>query len=412
MHNLSRFSEKPPPHHVFKATLHLLFLFLALLTGCSQTPPVHGYITLDAKGEWKPTVYLVDPKTWDGVAASFVGVVLDSAAIGQDGHFVFEKMPDSPAPTLFELVVQKKAEANYPNRLDNENPGTSNYFPIVYKNGETVCVRGEVAQFQQSLSMKNPTAENAAMMQLRDARQAAFVKHLGQKTEGEHDAAALLDEEKAVLAYKQSIMDFAEQTPHLFPALVAARWVSVEGDYERIPEFIVAQAERWQKEAPQHPWVAQLAAKADRKSLPVLVGDVLPNYPMPLLSGDTMGLHALLKGKKLILLDLWASWCAPCRKENRGTLVPLYEQYSGVGFQVVGYALEASQAPWAAAIEKDGVGRWPHASDLQGDESPLFKELRMTTIPANFLVDEYGKVLAKNLHGEELVKWVEGYFNK
>ncbi len=403
-----------------KATFHMLFLFLALFTGCSQTPPIHGYITLEENGEWKPTVYLVDPKNWDGIAASFVGAVLDSAAIGPDGHFAFDKIPaPSPSkgasplePRLFELVIQKRAEAKYPNRLDNDNPGKSNYFPVAYKNSETVCIRAEAANFQRSLSMKTPSAENAALLQLRDARQAAFDKYLGHKTEGEHDASALLDEEKAVLAYKQAIMDFVAQTPHLLPALVAARWVSVEGDYERIPEFIVGQAERWQKEAPGHPWVAQLAAKADRKALPVLVGDVLPDHPMPMLSGDTVSLHSLLNGKKLILLDLWASWCAPCRKENRGTLVPLYDKYQAKGFQIVGFALEASKAPWANAIEKDGVGRWPHASELQGDEAVLFKELRMTTIPANFLMDENGKVLAKNLHGEELVKWVEGYFRK
>ncbi|MCC6725857.1 MAG: TlpA family protein disulfide reductase [Saprospiraceae bacterium] len=390
----------------------MLFLFLALLTGCSQIPPVHGYITLDAKGEWKPTVYLVDPKSWDGIAASFVGAVLDSATIQANGEFAFGEMPDSPEPRLFELVIQKKGEAKYPNRLDNENPGKSNYFPIVWQNEAGIYFSAEADSFQQTVVIKSNLPENSALAQLRDARQAAFDKYLGQKTEGEHDEAALLDEEKAVLAYKQAIMDFAEQTPYLLPALVAARWVSVEGDYERIPEFIVSQAERWQKEAPNHPWVKQLAAKADRKALPVLVGDVLPDHPMPLLAGDTVRLQELLKGKKLILLDLWASWCAPCRKENRGTLVPLYDKYQSKGFQIVGYALEASKAPWAAAIEKDGVGRWPHASDLQGDEAPLFKELRMTTIPANFLVDENGKVLAKNLHGEELVKWVEAYFGK
>ena len=185
----------------------------------------------------------------------------------------------------------------------------------------------------------------------------------------------------------------------------------MEGDYERVPEFIVAQAERWQQEAPVHPWVAQLAAKGDRKSLPVLVGDVLPDSPLPMLSGDTVAMKTLL-GKRLTLLDFWASWCAPCRKENRNSLVPLWEKHHGAGFQIVGYALDGSQGTWATAIEKDGVGRWPHASHLQGDDAPLFKELRMTSIPANFLLDQNGKVLAKNLHGEELMKWVEAYFSR
>jgi thiol-disulfide isomerase/thioredoxin len=395
-----------------KSTFALLPLLLTLFTGCSKTPPIHGYVILDAKGEWKPTVYLLDPKTWNGIAGSFVGAVLDSAAIGSEGYFAFEKMPDAAESKFFELVIQKKAEAKYANRLDNDDPGTSNYFPIVYKNGDLICVRAEAAHFQRSLTMKKPGAENAALLQLRDIRQAAFGKYLGDKKAGEaHDEAALLDEEKAMRSFQQPIMQFAEQTKLLFPALVAIRWVSIEGDYERIPEFIVGQAERWQQEAPNHPWVAQLAAKGDRKTLPVLVGDVLPDYPLPMLAGDTVALKTQL-GKRLTLLDFWASWCAPCRKENRSTLVPLWEKHHGAGFQIVGYALDASQNTWAGAIEKDGVGRWPHASHLQGDDAPLFKELRMTSIPANFLLDENGKVLTKNLHGEELVKWVEAYLAK
>jgi thiol-disulfide isomerase/thioredoxin len=321
-------------------------------------------------------------------------------------------MPDAAEARLFELVIQKKAEANYPNRLENDNPSTSNYFPFVYKNGEALSVKADAAQFQRSFSIEKPSAENAALLQLRDIRQAAFDQHLGgKKTEAEHDEAALLDAEKALHDFQRPIMQFAEQTKLLLPALVAARWVSVEGDYERIPEFIVAQAERWQREAPKHPWVAQLAAKADRKSLPVLVGDVLPDYPLPMLAGDTV-LWKKQLGKRLTLLDFWASWCAPCRKENRNHLVPLWEKHHGAGFQIVGYALDASQGTWTTAIEKDGVGRWPHASHLQGDDAPLFKELRMTSIPANFLLDENGKVLAKNLYGEELEKWVEAFFAK
>ncbi|MCF8245327.1 MAG: TlpA family protein disulfide reductase [Saprospiraceae bacterium] len=394
-----------------KSTIPMLFLLLALFTGCSKMPPLSGTISLDARGEWKPVVYLLDPKTWGGIGGSYLGTVLDSATIQPDGSFAFEKMPEAADARLFELAIQPKAEAQHPNRLDNDDPGTSNYFPLVYKNGEAIVVKAEAAHFQRTFSIEKPSDENAAMLQLRDIRQAAFDQFLGGKKDGEaHDESALLDEEAAKLSFQKPIMQFAEQTNYLLPALTAIRWVSVEGDYERVPEFIVAQAERWKATAPGHPWVAQMAAKGDRKTLPVLVGDQIPtDYPMPMLSGDTVSLKTLL-GKRLTLLDFWASWCAPCRKENRNTLVSLWEKQHESGFQIVGYALDASTGAWSTAIEKDGVGKWPHASHLQGDDAPLFKELRMTSIPANFLLDENGKVLAKNLHGEELVKWVEALF--
>lgn len=392
----------------------MLFLYLAVILGCSKTAPLSGHIKMDEKGEWKPVVYLIDPKRWEGVAASFMGTVIDSAQVTANGAFFFAALPDAEAPMLLQLAMQRKADAKFPNRLDNDDPGTANYFPIVWQNGAHIGFDSEAAHFQKSAVVKSSLPENEALVQLRDIRQAAFDQYLGSKGDsGQHEAAALLEAEKAMRSYQQAMMTFAAETPHMLPALVAIRWVSVEGDYERLPEFIVGQAERWQREAPVgHPWVAQLAAKADRRSLPVLVGDTLPDYPMPLLSGDTVGLRELLQGKKLVLLDLWASWCAPCRKENRETLVPLWDQYSPAGFQIIGYALEASKGPWAAAIEKDGAKRWLHASDLQGDESALFVELRMTTIPANFLVDENGKVLAKNLHGKELAAWVVAHFDQ
>ncbi|MFQ5448324.1 MAG: hypothetical protein ACE5FF_15470, partial [Saprospiraceae bacterium] len=74
------------------------------------------------------------------------------------------------------------------------------------------------------------------------------------------------------------------------------------------------------------------------------------------------------------------------------------------------YALDASRGAWVSAIEKDGAGRWPHSSGLRGDDAPLFRVLRLNTIPANFLLDADGKVVAKNLHGEELMEFVAGYF--
>ena len=364
---------------------------------------------MDTSGDWKPAVYLIDPGNWGGIASSFAGMVLDSATIGADGQFAFTSMPDASGPVLLELAIQRKAGAFYPKRLDNEDPASANYFPIVWKNGETISIMAKAAHFQQRFSIKNPSPENAAMLQLRDIRQAAFDQFLAGKDAGMHDESALLDEEETVHSFQKPMMQFAQKTPYLLPALMAIRWVSVDGDYERVPEFIVSQAERWKAEEPDHPWVAQLAAAGDRKALPVLIGDEIPAYLMPMLLGDTIPLKQLL-GKRLTVLDLWASWCAPCRKQNRNYLVPLWDKYHDAGLQIIGYALDANRGGWASAIEKDGADRWLHASDLRGDDAPLFKELRLNTIPANFLLDANGKVVAKNLHGEELVEFVADYF--
>jgi thiol-disulfide isomerase/thioredoxin len=276
---------------------------------------------------------------------------------------------------------------------------------LIWQDGEHIEVTAEADRFQATLVIRNPTPLNAAMLELCALRQAAFAKHLEADIAPEEHATDLLAEEEALMAFQDELMQFAEDSPDLLPALTAIRWVSITGNYERIPEFMVTQAERWTAEQPEHPWAQQLALVGDRRKLPVLIGDLIPDYPLPMLAGDTTSLYALL-GERLTLLDLWASWCGPCRVQNRDFLVPLWDEYHQRGFQIVGYGLEASPKAWSRAIEADGAYRWPHASDLQGDDSPLFELLRLTTIPANFLLDAKGRVIAKNLHGEELMEHV------
>ena len=206
-------------------------------------------------------------------------------------------------------------------------------------------------------------------------------------------------------------MKFANESTDLFPAMVAIRWVSIDGDYERVPEFLFKQCEKWKNSNQDHPFVIQLCEKSNRKILPVMKGDVIPDFPLPMLSGDTIQLKELIS-KKLTVLDLWASWCAPCRKENRDYLVPLWDNHHKEGFQIIGYALDAGERAWKSAIKKDGADRWLHASHLQGDESPFFNKLNIKTIPANFLIDGEWKVVAKNLHGEKLMKFVNEYMSE
>nr|WP_299317936.1 TlpA disulfide reductase family protein [uncultured Maribacter sp.] len=139
------------------------------------------------------------------------------------------------------------------------------------------------------------------------------------------------------------------------------------------------------------------------------MGDKFPNIQLPLLSKDTVYIKDVL-GEKLTIIDLWASWCAPCRLENRKVLVPLYNEYHDQGLQIVAYALESDEAAWKAAAARDGTDRWLQSSDLKGDDAPFLKKIRVRTIPANFILDSNEVVIAKNLHGQDLMDLVKGSF--
>ncbi len=129
------------------------------------------------------------------------------------------------------------------------------------------------------------------------------------------------------------------------------------------------------------------------------VGAEAADIVLPTPDGKTMKLSDL-RGK-VVLLDFWASWCGPCRKENPA-VVKAYNKYKSKGFEVFSVSLDKSKDRWVKAIEKDGM-IWPgHVSDLKYWSSAPAKAYGVRSIPATFLIGKDGKIVAKNLRGPRL----------
>ena len=139
----------------------------------------------------------------------------------------------------------------------------------------------------------------------------------------------------------------------------------------------------------------------------VAVGMPAPDIRQADTSGKEISLSSL-KGK-YVLVDFWASWCGPCRKENPN-VVKAYNKYKGKNFEIFGVSYDTKRDRWAAAILKDGL-TWKHASDLQGWKNGSAESYYIRAIPSNVLIDKDGRIIAKNLLGKKLYAKLDELLN-
>lgn len=136
----------------------------------------------------------------------------------------------------------------------------------------------------------------------------------------------------------------------------------------------------------------------------VAIGQKAPDFVMNDVDGNPVTLSSRT-GSKLLLVDFWAAWCAPCRQENPN-VVKVYKEFNKKGFDVFGVSLDREKEDWVKAIADDNL-TWTHVSDLQYWSNAAAQLYAVSSIPANFLLDETGTIIGKNLRGEDLYNKVD-----
>ena len=139
-----------------------------------------------------------------------------------------------------------------------------------------------------------------------------------------------------------------------------------------------------------------------------MIGGEAPDFTQKTPDGEDLSLSDL-RGK-VVLIDFWASWCGPCRKENPH-VVKLYKKYKDQGFEILSVSLDKDMNRWTQAIEKDGMD-WKHVSDLKGWKNQAAQTYSVKSIPHTVLLDADGKIIARNLRSKALDKELEKIFKE
>ena len=168
-------------------------------------------------------------------------------------------------------------------------------------------------------------------------------------------------------------------------------------DVNQNVEFVDSIARQLQAEVPNNFQVSNLVTRISAtKSL--AVGKEAPEISLANPDGEVITLSSL-RGN-YVLIDFWAAWCGPCRRENPN-VVRVYNEYSEQNFEILGVSLDRTRDKWLGAIAQDGLP-WLHVSDLKYWRSQAAQDYQVSAIPATFLIDPDGIIIAKNLRGASL----------
>jgi peroxiredoxin len=149
------------------------------------------------------------------------------------------------------------------------------------------------------------------------------------------------------------------------------------------------------------PYVSEIKKQLDVQRK-LAIGQVAPDFTQNDPDGKPVKLSDVYAASKYTLIDFWAAWCGPCRQENPN-IVAVYKDFKNKGFTVFGVSLDQDRERWLKAISDDKL-TWTQVSDLKYWQNEAAALYSVRSIPANVLVDQTGKIMDKNLRGEDLRK--------
>ena len=202
----------------------------------------------------------------------------------------------------------------------------------------------------------------------------------------------------------KSVMNYLKDNKYDLAVLFFIDYFPKDQNADLHKELIKALYEKY----PDHPIVAERYKVENAPATSTSIGALAPELAFENPEGKIMKLSDL-RGK-VVLLDFWASWCGPCRKENPN-VVKVYHKYHDKGFEIYSVSLDRDKASWIKAIEADGLIWSYHVSDLGYWQSKGAQIYGVNSVPATFLIGKDGRIIAKNLRGGALENALKELFD-
>lgn len=216
--------------------------------------------------------------------------------------------------------------------------------------------------------------------------------------------------EKKSRDFHTYIKTFSDTTKSLPVALFAAsKLLNDNSELAYIKSFAAGLSKRFSDNRLSSEFKDKVKEKTQVQQRPAgpSVGSEAPDFTLKSLDGKSVELKSL-RGK-FVLLDFWASWCPPCRAENPN-VVAAFHKFKDKNFTILSVSLDKDTDKWQEAVDKDKL-TWTHVSDLQGWESTVAALYGVQSIPANFLIDPNGKIIAADLRGNDLERTLAAKLN-
>lgn len=359
-----------------KRTIGLLVVLVTLCWSCSNKDVIQVSGHINNPGNVKViSFYEGDRK-------------LDSIFLGDGSRFKFERPATQPR-----LLAIQVGNNKYPVIL---SPGESVKFVADMHQPEDYQIEGS----ELSAALKDFAPHQRRKEFVQDSLQGAFVKATRDKSAEEIESLRfeyLTDFKEKLSVYTGQVVAFAKQQPNL-----AGFYAMSTLDPEIAETEILAYADEIEDQFTGNRYVSQFKEEA-KKLKRLAVGQPAPEIES--FTPDNKKVKLSDFRGQYVLVDFWASWCAPCRQENPN-IVAQYHVYKDKGFTVLGVSLDNNPGSWMRAIEADQL-EWTQVSDLQAWQSDLILDYRIQAIPTSYLLDPEGKILAKNLRGKALGEFLK-----